>query len=72
MVRLKRSTAKRVQKLGDLSDTWDSLLNALADFAEAQQDQWWEEHDDEDIPDDDEDPDEEPEIEIHDVGEMAS
>lgn len=65
-LRVKKSTAERLQKLGDLSDTYDTLLNAMADYIEDHENDWWEE---EEI---DEDPDEDSEEEIHDVGELAS
>lgn len=42
-VRLKKSTVKRIQRLGDLSDSWDTLLNAMADYIEEHEDDWWEE-----------------------------
>lgn len=55
-VRVNKSTVKRIQKLGDLSDSWDSLLNAMADYIEDHQEDWWEE---EEEVDESQDPDDE-------------
>lgn len=46
-IRLKKTTKRRVEMLGDLSDTWDSLLNDMAEFIENRQEEWWEEEENE-------------------------
>lgn len=46
-VRLNGSTKRRVERLGDAGDTWDSLLNDMCDFIEDREDEWWEEEEEE-------------------------
>lgn len=41
-IRLKNTTKRRVELLGDLGDTWDSLLNDMAEYIEAHLDDWFE------------------------------
>jgi hypothetical protein len=40
-IRLEKSTKRRVEKLGDLGDTWDTLLNDMAEFIEDHEEEWF-------------------------------
>lgn len=42
-IRLKKATKRRVERLGDLGDTWDTLLNDMAEYIEAHLEDWFDE-----------------------------
>ena len=42
-VRLSKTTKKRVEKLGDFGQSWDDLLNDMADFIEENEEEWFSE-----------------------------
>jgi hypothetical protein len=42
-VRLSKKTKKRVEKLGDFGQSWDDLLNDMADFIEENEEEWFSE-----------------------------
>lgn len=46
-IRLQKSTKRRVEKLGDLGDTWDTLLNDMAEFIEDHEEEWFSDDDEE-------------------------
>jgi hypothetical protein len=45
-IRIKNTTKRRVEKLGDLGDTWDTLLNDMASYIEDNLEDWFEEEED--------------------------
>jgi hypothetical protein len=46
-IRLSKKTKKRVEKLGDFGQSWDDLLNDMADFIEDREEEWVEEEEQE-------------------------
>ena len=42
-VRINRKTKKRVERLGVMGQSWDELLNEMAQFIEDNEEEWFEE-----------------------------
>lgn len=42
-IKVSKQTVKRLQKLGSFGDSWNDLLNEMAEFIEDHEDEWFEE-----------------------------